>query len=145
MPDRNADANAHVIDEFRAGAGRVGGVFAGKQLVLLHHIGPISGREYVTPLVAATDGDAYLVCGTAGGAPRDPAWVGNIEVGPGTTTIEVGGQTLQAQTTVVRPSDSDWARLYEIWATYWPDARTYQTRTSRQFPVIRLLPLTPAA
>jgi deazaflavin-dependent oxidoreductase (nitroreductase family) len=140
-----ADMNDGVIEAFRANAGVLGddvmgGHFTGKRLVLLHHVGRVSGTERVTPLVAATDGDAYLVVGSLGGAPEDPKWVANIEDGPGETTIEVGDKTLRARTTVVRPGQPDWERLYGIWAEYWPDSKEYEKNTDRKFPVIRLEP-----
>jgi deazaflavin-dependent oxidoreductase (nitroreductase family) len=100
----------------------------------------VSGTERVTPLVAANDGDAYLVVGSMGGAPKDPDWVANIEDGAGETTIEVRDQTLRATTTVVRPGSSEWERLYGIWAAYWPDAKEYEKNTDRKFPVVRLDP-----
>ena len=43
------DWNAKTIAEFRANAGRVGGNFEGAPMVLLHHHGRKSGREYVNP------------------------------------------------------------------------------------------------
>jgi deazaflavin-dependent oxidoreductase (nitroreductase family) len=141
MADPSADFNTQIIDTFRANAGVVGGHFEGKRLVLLHHTGRRSGQERVVPLVAAADGDAYLVAGSLGGAPKDPVWVGNIEAGPGETTIEVGEQTRRVKTTVVRPASPDWDRLYGIWSAYWPDSKEYQTHTSRKFPVIRLEPI----
>jgi deazaflavin-dependent oxidoreductase (nitroreductase family) len=141
MADANTDFNGQIIDAFRANAGVVGGPFEGKQLVLLHHIGRRSGQEYVAPLVSASDGDAYVVAGSLGGAPKDPAWVGNIEAGAGETTIELGDQTVRVKTTVVRPTSPDWERLYGIWSAYWPDSKEYETHTSRKFPVIRLEPI----
>jgi deazaflavin-dependent oxidoreductase (nitroreductase family) len=143
VEDNMADLNTGVIEAFRANAGVVGddvmgGHFTGKRLVLLHHTGRVSGKEYVTPLVAATDGDAYVICGSLGGAPKDPAWVANVEDGPGEVTIELGDKTLRATTTVVRPTSPEWERLYGIWAEYWPDAKEYETHTDRKFPVIRL-------
>lgn len=140
-----ADMNETVIEAYRANAGVLGddvmgGHFTGKRLVLLHHVGRASGKEYVTPLVAAADGDAYIICGSLGGAPKDPAWVANVEEGPGEVTIELGDKTLRASTTVVRPGQPDWERLYEIWAEYWPDAKEYEKNTDRKFPVIRLEP-----
>ncbi|GAA4715396.1 deazaflavin-dependent oxidoreductase, nitroreductase family [Promicromonospora umidemergens] len=140
-----ADMNTGVIEAFRANAGVLGddvagGHFTGKRLVLLHHVGRASGKEYVTPLVAATDGDAYVVTGSLGGAPKDPAWVANVEDGPGETTIEVEDRTIRVKATVVRAGEPDWERLYGIWAEYWPDAKEYETHTDRKFPVIRLEP-----
>jgi deazaflavin-dependent oxidoreductase (nitroreductase family) len=135
------DFNTQIIDTFRANSGVVGGPFEGKRVVLLHHLGRRSGQERVVPLVGASDGDAYLVCGSLGGAPKDPLWVGNIEAGPGETTVEVGDRTLRAKTTVVRPTSPDWERLYGIWASYWPDAKEYEKNTSRKFPIVRLEPV----
>ncbi|MFD7024810.1 nitroreductase/quinone reductase family protein [Promicromonospora sukumoe] len=84
--------------------------------------------------------DVDLGVGSLGGAPKDPVWVANVEDGTGETTIEVGDQTLQATTTVVRPTSPEWERLYGLWAEYWPDAKEYETHTDRKFPVIRLEP-----
>jgi len=136
-----ASMNDEIIETFRANAGVVGGPFEGKRLILMHHIGRRTGTRRVTPLVAASDGDSYLVCGSMGGGPTDPVWVANIEDGPGETTIEVGDRTLRAKTTVVRPTAPDWQRLYGIWRTYWPDAAQYETRTDRKFPIIQLDPV----
>ena len=136
-----AEMNAQIIQAFRANAGTVGGPFEGKRVVLLHHVGRKSGVEHINPLVGATDGDAYLVCGSYGGAPTDPAWVANIEQGSGETTLEVGTDTLRVRTTVVRADSPEWERLYGIWAAYWPDAKEYEKRGTRKFPVIRLEPV----
>jgi deazaflavin-dependent oxidoreductase (nitroreductase family) len=145
VEDKMTDMNTQIIEAFRANAGVLGddvagGHFTGKRLLLLHHVGRVSGTERVTPLVAANDGDAYLVVGSMGGAPKDPDWVANIEDGAGETTIEVRDQTLRATTTVVRPGSSEWERLYGIWAAYWPDAKEYEKNTDRKFPVVRLDP-----
>ena len=48
MPTVN-DWNEKIIAEFRANEGRVGGRFEGAPIVLLHHRGRKSGREYVNP------------------------------------------------------------------------------------------------
>jgi deazaflavin-dependent oxidoreductase (nitroreductase family) len=130
--------NDTIIDTFRANAGVVGMHWEGKTLILLHHVGRRSGQEFVTPLVAAPDGDAYVVCASLGGAPEHPQWVANLEAGPGQATIELGAATLSAAYEVVRPGDPRWAELYGIWRDYWPDAREYEKKTDRQFPVVRL-------
>ena len=45
------DWSAKTIAEFRANEGRVGGNFEGAPIVLVHHRGRKSGREYVTPMM----------------------------------------------------------------------------------------------
>ena len=45
------DWNAKTIAEFRANQGRVGGPFEGAPLVLAHHRGRTSGRQYLTPMM----------------------------------------------------------------------------------------------
>ena len=37
------DFNKQIVDEFRANAGKVGGMFEGKELLILHTIGAKSG------------------------------------------------------------------------------------------------------
>lgn len=133
-----ASFNDTVIETFRANDGVVGMHWEGKTLLLLHHIGRRSGREFVTPLVAAPDAGAYVVCGSAGGEPEDPQWVANLESAAGPTTIELGPDTVTADYQVLRPGDPRWERLYGIWRDYWPHAVEYEKKTDRQFPVVRL-------
>jgi hypothetical protein len=101
----------------------VGGHFEGKHLLLLHTIGRRTGQERVIPLVYTTVGDSYVVAGSQGGAEKDPLWVANVEAMPA----------------VVREG-AERERLYAALVEYWPDFRVYETRTARQFPVIRLDP-----
>jgi deazaflavin-dependent oxidoreductase (nitroreductase family) len=108
---------------------------------LLHTPGRKSSKVTVNPLVAAPLGDAYLVCGTGGGAPEDPQWVANLEALDGPVTIELGSESLKAKHRVVRPDrDKDWAELYGIWREYWSAAADYETKTDRKFPVAVITP-----
>jgi deazaflavin-dependent oxidoreductase (nitroreductase family) len=77
-----SDWNAHTITEFRANEGRVGGIFEGAPMVLVHHRGRNSGREYVTPtqyLPHETDPDIGYVFATKGGVPTNPDWYYNFD------------------------------------------------------------------
>jgi hypothetical protein len=87
-----ASWNDTVIEQFRANGGVLGGYWEGKTTLLLHTPGRNTGKVTVNPLVAAPHGDAYLVCGTAGGAPEDPQWVANLEALDGPVTIELGAK-----------------------------------------------------
>jgi len=46
-----SDWNTKIIAEFRANEGRVGGNFEGAPIVLVHHRGRKSGREYINPMM----------------------------------------------------------------------------------------------
>jgi deazaflavin-dependent oxidoreductase (nitroreductase family) len=133
--------NDAVIKQFRANDGVLGGHWEGKTTLLLHTPGRKTGKVTVNPLVAAPLGDAYLICGTTGGAPVDPQWVANLEALDGPVTIEVGSEAREAKHRVVRPDrDEDWAELYGVWREYWPDAADYETKTDRKFPVAIITP-----
>ena len=131
-----ASFNDTVIENFRANAGVLGGHWEGKTVLLLHTHGRKSGKEYVTPAVAAPDAGSYIICGSAGGAPDDPLWTANLEAAEGPVTVEPGADTAQADHRAVRAGrDADWERLYGVWRAYWPDAADYETKTDRKFPI----------
>src|ERR1700726_49342 len=97
MPDAN-DWNAKTIAEFRANGGRVGGVFEGAPLVLVHPRGRKSGRQYVTPtmdLPADSADGTRDMSATKAGAPTTPDWsytltatgAGSVERNPETYAV----------------------------------------------------------
>src|SRR5260370_14633306 len=88
-----ADFNAEVIDEFRATGGRVGGMFHGTPLLLLHHAGAKSGASRVNPVGYLCDEGRYVIFASNGGAPRNPDWYHNIKAQPN-PAIEVGRETV---------------------------------------------------
>ena len=55
MSTSPADFNAQIIAEFRANEGRVGGMFEGNPLLLLHHTGAQVGRDRINPLAYQAD------------------------------------------------------------------------------------------
>ena len=66
------DWNSKTIAEFRANEGRVGGPFEGAPMVLVHHRGRRSGREYVTPtMYLPHDADDGIIYVFAGRLPAD--------------------------------------------------------------------------
>ena len=74
MSDAN-DWIERVIAEFRANGGRVGGNFEGAPVLLVHHQGRKSGREYVNPMMyladVADDGTIYVFA-TQGAGTVEP-------------------------------------------------------------------------
>ncbi|HUA30435.1 MAG TPA: nitroreductase/quinone reductase family protein, partial [Streptosporangiaceae bacterium] len=134
------DYNTTIIEEFRANGGRVGGMWEGTTLVLLHHIGAKSGIERVTPVACSPQGEGrFAIWAANGGAPTHPNWYHNLKAHP-QITVEVGNQTF---TVLARELDAAaraelWPKLVAQWpkpAAGSPDLGAAQARTARQFPV----------
>ena len=69
------DWNRHIIDEFRANDGKVGGPFEGAPLLLLHTIGARTGVERVNPTMYRDLGGPLAVFASKAGAPGQPRLV----------------------------------------------------------------------
>src|ERR1700761_6563423 len=54
----------------------------GLPVVIVTHLGSKTGAIRKTPLMRVKDGDSYVLVGSQGGAPIDPAWVHNLRVNP---------------------------------------------------------------
>jgi deazaflavin-dependent oxidoreductase (nitroreductase family) len=134
------DWNANTVAEFRANGGRVGGIFEGAPMVLLHHRGRTSGREYVTPLMYLpheTEPDIIYVFATKGGAPTNPDWYHNVTVA-GDGSVEGGTETYKVTVREVIGAERD--RIYAEQARRYPGFAGYERRTAgvRTIPVLEL-------
>ncbi|TCC49558.1 nitroreductase family deazaflavin-dependent oxidoreductase [Kribbella pittospori] len=135
-----SDWNNQTITEFRANEGRVGGPFEGAPMVLLHHRGRTSGREYVTPvmyLANEDDLDGIYIFATKSGAPTDPDWYANL-VAAGNATIERGTETYDVTVHELKGPDRD--RIYAEQARRYPGFADYERKTKgiRIIPVLEL-------
>jgi deazaflavin-dependent oxidoreductase (nitroreductase family) len=139
MPDAN-DWNQGIIAEFHANEGRVGGPFAGAPMILVHHVGRTSGKQYTTPLVylpGEGDDDSTYVFASKGGAPTNPDWYGNL-IAAGEATVEVGTSTFVVTITEVVGAERD--RIFAEQVKRMPGFGDYakQTEGIRTIPVLRL-------
>lgn len=132
--------NQHVIQEFRASQGRVGGMFEGAALLLLHHTGAKSASERISPLAYQAVGTSYAIFGANAGKPTNPAWLYNLIANP-RTIIEVGGRTLEVVARVTEGAERDaiWERQKATNAAW----GKYEARTPRSIPVVLLEPVVP--
>jgi deazaflavin-dependent oxidoreductase (nitroreductase family) len=134
------DWNAKIIAEFRANEGRVGGNFEGAPMVLLHHRGRTSGREYVTPtmyLPHGTEPDRIYVFASKAGAPTDPDWYRNLTAA-GDGSVERGTETYEVTVHEVTGAERD--RVYAEQARRYPGFAEYEKKTAgiRTIPVLDL-------
>jgi deazaflavin-dependent oxidoreductase (nitroreductase family) len=131
-----SDFNHATIDEFRANNGKVGGYFAGANMLLLHTIGAKSGQARTNPLVYITDGDRLVVIASKGGADRNPDWYYNLLANP-IVTVELGTEQFQARATAVR-EEPERSRLYAKMVEHRPGFAEYEQKTRRKIPAIVL-------
>jgi deazaflavin-dependent oxidoreductase (nitroreductase family) len=135
-----SDWNAHVIEEFRANEGRVGGNFEGAPMTLVHHRGRKSGRELVNPMMYLADDedpDVIYVFASKGGAPSDPDWYYNL-VAAGEGEVEVGTEQYPVTVTELKGDERD--RVYAEQARRYPGFADYEKKTAgvRTIPVLAL-------
>jgi deazaflavin-dependent oxidoreductase (nitroreductase family) len=134
------DWNAKTIAEFRANSGRVGGTFEGAPMVLLHHRGRKTGREYVNPtmyLPDDTEPDIIYVFATKGGAPTNPDWYRNLTAA-GVGLVERGTATYRVTVRELAGAERD--RIYAEQARRYPGFAEYERQTAgvRTIPVLEL-------
>jgi deazaflavin-dependent oxidoreductase (nitroreductase family) len=129
------DRNLGIIQEFRANAGKVGGPFAGRSLLLLHTIGAKSGQPRINPVACIRDGDRLVIIASKGGAPTNPDWYHNLLANP-LVTVETGTEQFQARATVA--AEPERTRLYNQMVAMMPGFAGYQQKTTRIIPVIIL-------
>jgi deazaflavin-dependent oxidoreductase (nitroreductase family) len=139
MPGAN-EWNDKVIAEFRANGGRVGGNFEGAPVVLVHHRGRKSGREYVNPMMYLpddADNDTIYVFASKGGAPSNPDWYYNLTA-LGETIVERGTETYPVTVRELQGDERD--PIYDEHARRYPGFADYAKKTAgiRTIPVLEL-------
>lgn len=132
-----SDFNAKVIEEFRSNDGKVGGMFEGAPLLLLHSTGAKSGESRLHPMMYLPEGDDYVVFASKAGAPTHPDWYHNLVANP-EASIEVGTETVEVSATEATGEERD--RLYAKQAGLYPQFAEYEAKTDRVIPVVVLSP-----
>jgi deazaflavin-dependent oxidoreductase (nitroreductase family) len=132
--------NDSIIEQFRANQGQVGGQFEGAPLLLMHHRGRKSGRDFVSPmmyLADESDADVVYVFASKAGAPTNPEWYDNL-IAAGEGSIERGNETHHVAVREVSGADRD--RIYAEQARRYPGFAEYEQKTDgiRTIPVLAL-------
>ena len=131
--------NEKVIEEFRENDGKVGGMFEGAPVLLLHHAGAKTGTERVNPLMYQPVGDSFAIFASKAGAPSNPDWYYNLAAHPD-TTIELGSGTVKVRAREASPDER--GPIWEKQKKLAPGFAEYETNAApRQIPVILLDPV----
>jgi len=128
----------NLIADLRANDGRPsGGPLAGEALLVLYTTGARTGEPRRAILSVTRDGDDYVVAGTAGGRPTNPAWFANLLAHP-MVRFEADGMRFEGTATVAEGADRD--RLWDAHVAVLPRFAAYPEKTGRLIPMVRLRP-----
>ena len=107
----------------------------GTTILVLFTKGRKSGAQRSHALIYREHGDAYLVVASKGGNDAPPAWFLNLQAHPD-VEVQIKGDRFPARARVATPEEKPamWAAMTEVW----PDYDEYQTKTSREIPVVVL-------
>lgn len=128
--------NAGIIDEFRSNDGKVGGVFEGAPLLILHTTGAKSGAERIAPLMYLNEDDRIFVFASKAGAHSHPDWFYNVKANP-EVSVEMASATLNGKAVEVVGDERD--GIYSRQSTAFPQFDKYQAGTDRKIPVIEIV------
>ena len=138
MSSPHTDFNAKIIEEFHAGDGRVGGMFEGTPLLLLHHTGAKSGASRINPLAYLRDGERYVIFASKAGAPTNPDWYYNLKAHPD-IRVEVGSETIDVH--AEEAAEEERLRLLAAQIERTPQFADYvESAGERKIPAIVLTP-----
>ena len=126
--------------EFRENEGKVGGPFEGAPMVLVHHTGRKSGRDFVSPMMYLADEQdpkTIYVFASKAGAPTNPDWYYNL-VATDQAEVEIGTETYPVSVSEVTGEKRD--RIYDEQASRYPGFAEYAEKTAgiRTIPVVAL-------
>jgi deazaflavin-dependent oxidoreductase (nitroreductase family) len=123
------------VDRYIATDGADGHDWNGHPTLLLTTRGRKSGEARTLPLIYGRDGDDVLVVASRGGAPNHPRWYLNLEADP-EVEVQVKGDRFHAHARTATAQERP--RLWDIVTKVFPDYLDYQTRTTREIPVVVL-------
>ncbi|GAA1861120.1 nitroreductase family deazaflavin-dependent oxidoreductase [Actinomadura bangladeshensis] len=125
--------NARMNRKVRKGRG----TFMGMDVLILNTVGSRSGQPRETPVAWFPDKDDSRLIIASGGGTRNPDWFDNLMAHPDRATIELPGEGAVP----VTPQRLDGPEREEAWqriAEAQPRIAKYQSKSERQYPVIRL-------
>ncbi len=121
---------------YRLTKGRFGGRVVSRPVVLLTTTGKKTGKARTTPLVSFEDEGDYVIVASAGGAPKHPAWYGNLRANPD-VTVQAGPRVFRARAETVGGDER--ARLWKMIVAQAPSFAGYEKKAvGREIPVVRL-------
>lgn len=120
---------------FRATRGTVGKRLVSNDMLLLTTTGHRTARLHTVPLLYLMDGTNPIVVASWGGRPEHPTWYTNLVADP-VVQVQIRADRFPARAEPIpEPQRTQW---WERAVTAYDGYATYQSRTNRVIPVVRL-------
>ena len=124
------------VRRYRETEGAVGHMWRrGAKTLLLTTRGRKTGEPRTAPLIYENSPNGYVIVASNGGAQKHPGWYRNLLRDPH-VEVQVEGDVFPAQARTATGEER--AELWRLAAQQWPPYDDYQTRTSREIPVVVL-------
>ena len=105
----------------------------GMPCIIVTHTGNRTGGIRKIPLMRVKVDESYVLVGSMGGQPKNPAWVYNLRTNP---LVEIRDRTEVFAMRVREIVDEDERqRLWRASAAAYPPYDDYQAKTTRKIPV----------
>lgn len=118
--------------------GRIGASLGGRPMLLLRTVGRRTGQARTNALLYVPEGNAYVVTASKGGDPHHPGWFHNLSANP-EVEIQIGRDRIPVRARIAEGDERTrlWAKADEVNRGQYS---TYQSRTTREIPVVVLEP-----
>ena len=123
------------VELYERTGGREGNTLrdTGLPVVVFSTRGAKSGKVRKQPLMRVERDGAYLMVGSQGGRPTDPAWVANVRTHPDQVTVQDGPEPWDGVARELTGEEK--AQWWERAVAAFPDYADYQKRTDRRIPI----------
>ena len=124
------------VRRYRETDGAVGHIWRrGAKTLLLTTRGRKTGEPRTAPLIYESSPNGYVIVASNGGAQKHPGWYRNLLRDPH-VEVQVEGNVFPAEARTATGEER--AELWRLAVQQWPPYDEYQTRTSREIPVVVL-------
>ena len=124
-------------ETFEATAGEDANTLRGKPIIVLTTVGAKTGALRKTALMRVEHDGRYAVVASKGGAPKEPAWAGNMRKNP---HVELQDGAVKRDFTARELAGAERDEWWERAVAAWPDYASYQQKTDRLIAVFVLEP-----
>lgn len=122
---------------FQISNGRIGGRFGKAEILLLTTKGRKSGQARTIPLQYFRNGDDFVLVPSNAGDDHHPGWWLNLQANPN-GVLQIGGDKTKVEARKATPEEK--ARIWPDVIAIYPGYDEYQTRTTREIPLVLLRP-----